>query len=246
MQLDNSLLNTSLWKEKRVFSPFEAWVYLLTHTTREVNGEVICARYRIGAFMRKTQWEPDEIIRFLSVLESEEKIVWDRSKHLVQIIKPERFLIPGGVVKKRKRIPKKTASEGLFGDRVFGEQDIFSHAKTIFMNHYRQMYEQAYYWEAKDAFALTQVLKKMIFVCRNKNPNVTENEVVNAFRILIESIQDRWIINNFSMSIINSKFNELIAHARQSSQKGSRPAPPSQPTKGGLGVMRPPNGKPTD
>ena len=44
--------------------------------------------------------------------------------------------------------------------------------------------------------------------------DITDNDTQNNFRVLLKGIKDKWILENLSIPIINSKFNEIFTKAK--------------------------------
>lgn len=93
-------------------------------------------------------------------------------------------------------------------------KEINKRARKLFEGHYNRMFSENYYWTAKDAGAMSQLLRKLVFQREQKNMDVSDDLVLYALQYLLDSIQEGWIFENFSVTTINSKFNEIIAQAR--------------------------------
>ena len=71
-----------------------------------------------------------------------------------------------------------------------------------------------YYWQAKDAVAMDALTKKIIHSRKQKGMGVEQDEVLDALEKFLESISDPWLLKNFSVTNINSKYNEIVAQAK--------------------------------
>ncbi len=94
-------------------------------------------------------------------------------------------------------------------------------ARLAFEEHCRQVFGSEYYWTAKDAGAMSQLLQKLRFQREQKQMDVSDESVLYALRYLLSSIREGWIFENFSVTNINSKFNEIISQAHIKNQKKS-------------------------
>ena len=92
---------------------------------------------------------------------------------------------------------------------------INSEARTLFENHFREVFESDYYWTAKDAGSMSQILKKLKFQREQKQMDISDSSVLYALQYLLDSIKEGWIFENFSVTNINSKFNEIISNAKK-------------------------------
>ena len=108
------------------------------------------------------------------------------------------------------------------GRRKKKEADgINSKARSIFENYFRETFSDSYYWAAKDAGAMSQLLNKLKFQREQKQMDVSDDSLLYALQYLLSSIKDGWIFENFSVTNINSKFNEIVSQTRKN--HGTKP-----------------------
>ena len=102
------------------------------------------------------------------------------------------------------------------GARAREEKTIISKAREIFEQYYEKTYGQSYYWEAKDAKNMGDLLRKITFSRKNRKVPLTvdDDSILDAFRIFLESINKNWIHSNFSVPKINSQYNEIISEIK--------------------------------
>ena len=93
-------------------------------------------------------------------------------------------------------------------------KEINSKARFLFEEYFKNTFSNSYYWTAKDAGAMSQLLKKLTFSRTQKNMPVDDDSVLYALQILLSSIKEGWIFENFSVANINSKYNEIISNVR--------------------------------
>ena len=101
--------------------------------------------------------------------------------------------------------PKKTKSQDPY----------FAPLKETFMNFYSLMFNSEYYWEAKDSVAIKAISKKLQKAANDKGLEDTPENIATNFRILLDRISDKWILDRLSPTIINSKYNEIISNIKQ-------------------------------
>lgn len=89
-------------------------------------------------------------------------------------------------------------------------------ARSLFEEFFLSTYGSNYYWTAKDAGAMSQLLRKLSFQREQKKMDVSDDSLLYALKYLISSITDSWLCDNFSVTNINSKFNEIVSQARKS------------------------------
>lgn len=139
---------------------------------------------------------------------------WEKDKKMANAIndnsKCHDFATPkNGRVKKSKEEniiipPKPPKGEG-----------INKKARSLFEGYFRDIYSDEYYWSAKDAGSMSQLIKKLTFSRKSKGMSVDDDSVLYALKVLLSSIKDGWIFDNFSVANINSKYNEIISQARE-------------------------------
>lgn len=108
------------------------------------------------------------------------------------------------------------------GRRKKKEADgINSKARSIFENYFRETFSNSYYWTAKDAGAMSQLLNKLKFQREQKQMDVSDDSLLYALQYLLSSVKEGWIFENFSVTNINSKFNEIVSQTRKN--HGTKP-----------------------
>ena len=91
---------------------------------------------------------------------------------------------------------------------------LITKGREVFESRYSDLFNDSYYWQAKDAVAMESLTKKIIFSRTQKNMSVENEDVIKALESLLLSISDEWILKNFSVTNVNSKYNEIVAQAR--------------------------------
>lgn len=86
-------------------------------------------------------------------------------------------------------------------------------ARKLFEEHYLSLFSNGYYWSAKDAGSMSSLLKKLKYQREQKKMPIDDQNVLNALKYLLDSITEGWIFENFSVTNINSKFNEIVSQA---------------------------------
>jgi hypothetical protein len=88
---------------------------------------------------------------------------------------------------------------------------INSRAREVFEKCFRDTFGNEYYWTGKDAGAMSGLLKKLSYFRSKKNLTNDDDSLLYALNVFLSSIKDGWIFENFSVTNINSKFNEIIS-----------------------------------
>lgn len=87
-------------------------------------------------------------------------------------------------------------------------------ARSLFESHFRETFGSDYYWTAKDAGNMSQLLQKLKFQREQKQMDLSDDSVLYALQYLLSSIREGWIFENFSVANINSKFNEIVSQVK--------------------------------
>lgn len=88
-----------------------------------------------------------------------------------------------------------------------------SHSECVkyFDSFYFDTKKIKYDWTEKKEFKnLQQLLKKLYKQIILKNPDANETDLINAFKYFVSKNPDSWINDNLSISILNSKFNQIL------------------------------------
>lgn len=62
---------------------------------------------------------------------------------------------------------------------------------------------------------MSQLLQKLKFQREQKQMDVAEDSILYTLQYLLSSIKEGWIFENFSVTNINSKFNEIVSQAKK-------------------------------
>lgn len=99
---------------------------------------------------------------------------------------------------------------------------LISKGREIFESRYAELFDGGvYYWQAKDAVAMDSLTKKIIHSRKQKGMSVEEGDVLKGLTAFLNSITDSWLIKNFSVTNISSKYNEIVAQARAAVTNGN-------------------------
>lgn len=120
-----------------------------------------------------------------------------------------------GIKKERKK--KKDITVASLSVQQSGE--LFNSIKALFLKKYAIDYKTEYYFQAKDAAKIYEIIKKVYFKMQEKDgrDEFTKEEVENAttiFLIATFEMKDNWISTNFNLSNIDSKFNDIFSQLK--------------------------------
>lgn len=80
--------------------------------------------------------------------------------------------------------------------------------KDVFMQWYKEQFGVEYVWSAAEAGGLNLLISKVKTLLKGKDQSPTD-----SWAIILENLPaaDKWVYDNVSVVLINSKFNNLIA-----------------------------------
>jgi len=93
--------------------------------------------------------------------------------------------------------------------------------KKIFLKFFKEEKGVDFYWAPKEATALNQLTEKMKFSISGAGHEVNEDSVTTTFWLILRKNPDSWINENLSVTILNSKYNEIIAKIKQATGSGT-------------------------
>lgn len=113
------------------------------------------------------------------------------------------FVLTPEAPAEEKKPPKKKSEE---------EYALTYRARLTFDDFYKSKFGEAYYFSKQDMKMLSELLKKIKYsrTERAKPLSVDDDSLLSAFKELLSMIQTKWIIENFSISNITSKYNEIV------------------------------------
>lgn len=150
----------------------------------------------------------DNSVKF-SVVNNNKTIIQEDNKTII--------LLNNEILKKEKTIEEQalliSELEKKLSKPKKKKEPLHFECKNYFLEYYKENKSADFYWSVKESVALNSILKKI----RTLEVGEMESKTVIAgFQKLIISVKDfdPWIFENFSLTLINSKFNELIEKIR--------------------------------
>lgn len=95
-------------------------------------------------------------------------------------------------------------------------QNLQHELRIIFENWYLAYKNVPYYYDAKSAGALKQIITKVKNLMTIEQ---TDDNIKKAFSYLLENLNDDFVLNNCDLSVINSQFNKILAKIKKPEQK---------------------------
>ena len=110
-------------------------------------------------------------------------------------------------------------------------QTLGGKARDVFVEYYDNLSisDEPYYWTAKDAGNMKQLLNKIKFSRESRGLDVDDDSMIFALNAFLNSISDQWILQHLETATINSKYNEIVAKAKKA---GEMPSFPDNPKHG--------------
>lgn len=101
------------------------------------------------------------------------------------------------------------------------ELSLVSKAREVFEKYYSELYENSYYWEAKDAVAMKRLLQKISFARSNRKVPLPcdDDSLIDALNMFLRMIRKEWLMNNFSVNKIDGQYNEIVSEIKNKNKK---------------------------
>lgn len=133
------------------------------------------------------------------------------------ILKEEVASTPLPVIAK----PKKNKKEVPESERILRAE-----CKNFFLLFYLSEFQEEYDWPVKDSVAMPDLLRKIRNKIKEKNEIeiVSDDKTLAGFKQIISGIKDEFVRKNFSLALINSKFNEIFIQLKTPNLNGPKPA----------------------
>ncbi|WP_316778326.1 hypothetical protein [Pedobacter antarcticus] len=108
------------------------------------------------------------------------------------------------------------------------DKKLYDKFKLFFLEFYKTNFNSGeYYFQAKDGKKLKDLIKKISFKvqekCKAENENFTNDLIAPAFEFFIQKsfeVGDAWLKQNFDLSTIDSKFNDLFIQIKNGRNLG--------------------------
>ena len=84
--------------------------------------------------------------------------------------------------------------------------------KPIFESFFKSKTNMDFVWSAKEMKSLKDFGEKLRASIKAKDNPHDDEHIASALPIFLSKIDDPWVLSHLSPSILNSKYNELIAH----------------------------------
>ena len=126
--------------------------------------------------------------------------------------------LPNGVSGKKAAEKKKPKKDPALGEK----------ARLAFVEYYDglSISDEPYYWTAKDAGQIKQLLDKIRFSRKSRGLDIDDDSMIFALNAFLNSISDQWILQHLEPATINSKYNEIVANAKKANEMPQFPPNP--------------------
>lgn len=97
------------------------------------------------------------------------------------------------------------------------KSSLTTQAREIFEAKYKELHDSPYYWEPKDAAAMKKLIAKIKFSRENRETPLPTDDtsLLNALEMFLDCIDDPWICEHYAVTVIASKYNEIIKNVRK-------------------------------
>ncbi len=115
-------------------------------------------------------------------------------------------------------------------------KSLHSQIKEIFLAWYKQvMDDEDYYWNPIDGAKVKPIVDKILFKIkmRHEKQNIPpktnyDEEIIEGWLYLLNSITDPWLLKELSMKLIDSKFNQIFSNLKANAKSITANRKPSK------------------
>ena len=96
-----------------------------------------------------------------------------------------------------------------------GSKNLNKELKEKFIEFYDAEKPAPYYWTAKDAGGLAQLINKIRATLKATDQGNGEDKIIASFSAMLQTLAkdpNAWLYKNLSIPLINSKFNEILSN----------------------------------
>jgi len=202
-----------------------------------------CVYLSVNELQKRWRWSKGKVERFLKYLKEDGRIKVEATK-VVSCIIIRNYAKYQSESKENDNISKSLASGSLhqqivnqiqaINDRLDAQElqaenkprrkkesnPLITKGREVFEKKFSDLFGDSYYWQAKDAVAMGSLTNKIIFSRQQKGMSIDTDDVIKALEEFLCCVSDEWLLNNFSVTNINSKYNEIVARARAELSNG--------------------------
>lgn len=190
------------WNERRSFSKFEAELDYLLNCNKEGNIDI-----SIRELADRWEWNYVKTFRYVKEFKCN-KSETDGETKVKQLLD---YISSSCKYKCNKTV---TVSETKVKQKKVKENSTIY--KERFNEIYQQKFKVPFYWKPKEVMGIKGIVSQLQFNMKAKQIETDQENTLNSFTVFIKNIKDKWILEHFSPSIINSKFNEIVSSIRMS------------------------------
>ena len=196
-------LDTKLTQGRKTDAILTQLIDVISNSSEEDRRNLDAKLTQLANFKRK---EAKENIYTTQVTFPDGNVREDESSRLLES--------PEGGEGKEKAKPKKPAKPKK--EKTKKSPTLVGRARVVFEEFYQSVYENPYYWAAKDAANMKQLLQKISYSRQHReNPLPVDDEaILEALRKFLDSINKGWVMDNFSVTTINSQYNNIISEIK--------------------------------
>lgn len=202
-----------------------------------------CVYLSVNELQKRWRWSKGKVERFLKYLKEDGRIKVEAT-NVVSCIIIRNYAKYQSESKENDNISKSLASGSLhqqivnqiqaINDRLDAQElqaenkprrkkesnPLITKGREVFEKKFSDLFGDSYYWQAKDAVAMGSLTNKIIFSRQQKGMSIDTDDVIKALEEFLCCVSDEWLLNNFSVTNINSKYNEIVARARAELSNG--------------------------
>lgn len=197
-------------------------------------GEIVTTRSKLAADLGcrsdEARWLLNKLVSLGEIEQASE------ARHTrIRIVNFSKYCTVGTSTEQKPKVKSNTKKKQTQKSSSMRPPTLVTRAREVFESYYKETFDDAYYWQAKDAANMQQLLQK-ISHSRSTRENplpVDDDSLLIALDKFLRAINKDFIRNNFSVPKINGYYNDIVSEIRNRKSLTTQNGRPNQTAQGG-------------
>jgi hypothetical protein len=237
IKLHRQITDNEFYRSER-FTKMQAWIDLLllaSHANQTLFIRGVEIKLKAGelcysqlSLAKRWKWNFKTVKKFLKFIETKKMAVcrFTSVTTVITILNWEKYQVDGEQNGERMESRTETNKNDKNVNNVNGylltqKPAVFNTCRNFFITYVKSKINPDYVFDAREGKHLKDILKKISSMVKSHGCGVgnipdahagvfMDDNIGEAFRYIITNITDKWLLERFTLSKINSQFNETI------------------------------------
>ncbi len=87
---------------------------------------------------------------------------------------------------------------------------VFNNCRNFFIKYTKSNINPDYIFDGKEGKNLKDLLRKLGTSMKSRKPDFNDTDIQEAFNYMVSNINNKWLLEHFTLSKINSQYNEIL------------------------------------